>query len=70
MCERRATWLWFSREEIPSLDEAGKIGTAAGISLCSAHGARKLCEAFERIDEANVFYMNLPYGDSGAYVWI
>jgi hypothetical protein len=69
-CERQATWLWFSREEIASLDEAGKIGTAAGEPLCAAHGAWKLCEAFERIEEANVFYMNLPYGEAGAYVWI
>lgn len=69
-CERHATWLWFSREEIASLDEADKIGADAGEPLCAAHGARKLCEAFERIEEANVFYMNLPYGEAGAYVWI
>jgi hypothetical protein len=29
-----------------------------------------LLAAFERIAEANVFYMNLPYGEAGAYVWI
>jgi hypothetical protein len=69
-CDRHAAWLWFSREEIASLDEADKIGTAAGEPLCAAHGGRKLCEAFERIEEANVFYMNLPYGEAGAYVWI
>lgn len=70
ICEQWATWLWFSREEIASLDEVEKIGTAAGEPLCAAHGARKLCEAFENIPEANVFYMNLPYGEAGAYVWI
>ena len=69
-CERHATWLWFSREEVANLDEAGKMGTAEGEPFCAAHGARKLCDAFERIEEANVFYMNLPYGEAGAYVWI
>ncbi len=39
-------------------------------SLCAAHGAAKLCEAFEDIPEANLFYMNLPYGEAGAYLWI
>ena len=69
-CESEATWLWFSREEIASLDDVGRISTAEGECFCAAHGARKLCEAFERIEEANVFYMNLPYGEAGAYVWI
>jgi len=69
-CARPANWLWFSRDAIESLDEVEKIGGEAGEWLCRAHGAHKLCAAFEGIAEANVFYMNLPYGESGAYVWI
>jgi len=69
-CSRRANWLWFSREAVGSLDEVEKIAEGPGEWLCAAHGARKLCAAFESIAEANVFYMNLPYGESGAYVWI
>jgi len=29
-----------------------------------------LREALGKIDEANLFYVNAPYSDSGAYVWI
>jgi len=70
VCARQATWLWFSREEVTSLDEVERIRDAAGEWFCAEHGAQKLCSAFERISEANVFYMNLPYGEAGAYVWI
>jgi hypothetical protein len=69
-CQRPATWLWFSRAQVASLDETEKIDSALGECFCSAHGARKFCEAFEHIAEANVFYINLPYGEAGAYVWI
>jgi len=69
-CSRRATWLWISREEVGSLDEVEKIHEAPGEWLCAEHGAQKLASAFEKIAEANVFYMNLPYGEAGAYVWI
>jgi hypothetical protein len=69
-CAEPATWLWFPRGDVASLDEAEKISEAAGEPLCPVHGARKLCDAFEEIPEANLFYMNLPYGDAGAYVWI
>lgn len=69
-CTEPATWLWLSRQQIASLDEAEKIGEAPGEPLCSIHGARKLCGAFEEIPVANLFYMNLPYGEAGAYVWI
>lgn len=69
-CARPAKWLWFSRATVGSLDEFEKIAEGAGEWFCAAHGARKLCDAFENIAEANVFYMNLPYGESGAYVWI
>jgi hypothetical protein len=69
-CSRPAAWLWMSREQVPGLDETDKIREAPGESFCSTHGARKLAAAFEKITEANVFYMNLPYGEAGAYVWI
>jgi hypothetical protein len=69
-CEQMATWLWFPRDQVASLDEVEKIGDEAGEFLCAAHGACKLCEAFEAIPEANLFYVNLPYGDAGAYLWI
>jgi len=69
-CSRLATWLWISRVEVASLDEVEKIREAHGEWLCAAHGAQKLASAFEKIAEASVFYMNLPYGEAGAYVWI
>ena len=55
------------------LTESGsneQIGQARGEALCGEHGARKLWNTFEAIPEANLFYMNLPYGEAGAYVWI
>jgi hypothetical protein len=69
-CSREAAWLWFSQEQIQSLDEVQLIGSAAGEFFCGKHGAQKLLSAFEKFAEANIFYMNLPYGDAGAYVWI
>lgn len=69
-CDRPARWLWFSRAEVQSLDDVGSISAAPGLQLCAKHGARQLCAAFESIAEANLFYVNIPYGESGAYVWI
>lgn len=69
-CGQHARWLWFSREEVTSLDEVERIAEARGEPLCAEHGAEKLLDSFERIPEANLFYMNLPYGDAGAYFWI
>jgi len=69
-CDRPATWLWFSRDEVPSLDDVARIAMARAETLCSYHGPRKLLESFARAPEANLFYVNVPYGDSGAYVWI
>ena len=69
-CGERATWIWLSREDVASLDEIERIGEAPGELFCAAHGAEKLCSSFERIPEANLFYMNLPYGEAGSYVWI
>jgi hypothetical protein len=69
-CSRAANWMWFSRVRIPSLDEADRIASDPGEWFCAEHGAAMLCVAFKKIPEANLFYMNLPYGDSGAYLWI
>jgi hypothetical protein len=70
VCGHAATWLWFSREQVASLDEVTQIESSPGEPFCAKHGAEKLFSAFEKIAEANIFYMNLPYGESGAYVWI
>ena len=69
-CERAASWLWIPREQVESLDDVGKIASAPGEEYCANHGAQKLCGAFERVSDANLFYVNAPYGDAGAYVWI
>jgi hypothetical protein len=69
-CARRATWLWLSREEVTSLDDFGSIGHAAGPRLCARHGAATLCRKLTAIPEANLFYVNAPYGETGAYLWI
>ncbi len=69
-CGSSAKWLWISRGEVSSLDQTERIEQSPGGLFCARHGAGKLCEAFEKIPEANLFYVNAPYGDSGAYVWI
>jgi hypothetical protein len=69
-CQQPATWLWIPRSAVPSLDEAGRIAMASGEEYCPRHGAEKLCAAFAELSDANLFYINEPYGDSGAYVWI
>jgi len=69
-CGRQATWLWISRREVSSLDQTERIEESPGAVYCAKHGAAKLCEALGKVDEANLFYVNVPYGDSGAYVWI
>jgi hypothetical protein len=69
-CEQPAKWLWFSREHVPSLDETHSIAMARGEALCARHGADKLCESLAKLSEANLFYVNVPYGDAGAYLWI
>ncbi|HJY86385.1 MAG TPA: hypothetical protein VKE24_06060 [Candidatus Acidoferrales bacterium] len=69
-CSRPATWLWLSRQDVASLDDFGHIRAAAGRRLCAEHGARALSDAFEACAEANLFYINVPYGEPGAYVWI
>lgn len=69
-CSEVATWLWLSRHEVGSLDQVEQIAQAPGQALCAMHGAHRFREAFEQIPEANLFYVNLPYGEAGAYVWI
>lgn len=69
-CERRATWLWFSRQEVASLDELDGIARGRGRWLCRAHGAAAFAQCLKVMDEANILYLNLPYGAAGAYVWI
>jgi hypothetical protein len=69
-CGFPAKWLWFSREQVASLDEVARLAEAPGAAYCAKHGAQNLLAAFERIADANIFYMNLPYGEAGAYVWI
>ena len=69
-CGRQATWLWISRREVSSLDQTERIEQSPGAVFCARHGAAKLCEALGKVGQANLFYVNVPYGDSGAYVWI
>jgi hypothetical protein len=69
-CERDASWLWLSREDVASLDDFGSIGHSAGRGFCARHGAKHFCAKLTEIPEANLFYVNAPYGEMGAYVWI
>jgi hypothetical protein len=69
-CGKPATWLWISRREVSSLDQTERIAASPGALFCAKHGGAKLCEVLGQIAEANLFYVNAPYGDSGAYVWI
>jgi hypothetical protein len=69
-CGAPATWLWISRREVSSLDQIERIQESPGTTYCAKHGAAKLCGALGEIGEANLFYVNAPYGASGAYVWI
>jgi hypothetical protein len=69
-CGKTATWLWISRREVSTLDQATRIEESPGAQYCARHGAAKLRHALGMIAEANLFYVNVPYGDSGAYLWI
>lgn len=68
-CSKAAKWLWFSRQEVQSLDESARVEAASGKRLCPRHGTAQLSKCFQAIPQANLEYFNLPYGDSGAYVW-
>ena len=70
VCARKATWLWFSRREVESLDKSQQILESPGELFCAAHGASQICRALSAVTDANFFYLNTPYGESGAYVWI
>ena len=69
-CSSPAKWLWFSREEVSNLDDTAAISNAPGRQLCATHGADAICNALIRITEANLFFVNVPYGESGVYFWI
>jgi len=69
-CARPARWLWLPRQEVANLDDVGSIAGAPGSRFCAAHGAAQLCDALAALREANLFYVNVPYGEAGAYVWI
>jgi hypothetical protein len=69
-CAKRATWLWLDREAVPSLDDALSIRAAPGKRYCAGHGAAALCTCLGMVEQANLFFVNLPYDDAGAYVWI
>lgn len=69
-CARPARWQWLARREVASLDDVAMMAVAPGTRLCAAHGARRLCASLGALEEANLFYLNVPYGDAGAYLWI
>jgi hypothetical protein len=69
-CGYNANWLWIPRNQVESLDNVGSITTAAGEAFCATHGAQKLSQAFAAVSEANLLYVNAPYGEAGAYLWI
>lgn len=69
-CERAATWLWFSRSRVSNLDAVGEIREAAAEHFCAKHGAQTVCNSLTSIEHANLFYVNAPYGEGGAYLWI
>lgn len=69
-CAAPARWLWFSRADVQSLDDVGSVTNAPGRSLCARHGTDALCTALEKIEQVNLLYVNIPFGEAGAYVWI
>jgi hypothetical protein len=69
-CSNPAAWLWFSREDVPSLDDTDRIAMASGRVFCALHGSRTLCRSLGACEDVNLFYVNAPYSGSGAYVWI
>ncbi len=69
-CGKRAAWLWFSQREVASLDESALISAAPGEALCAAHGAARLLDCLRALELVNLEYVNAPYGEAGAYVWL
>lgn len=69
-CPRPATWLWFSREQVPNLYATDRVASMTGEYFCAEHGAKQLCRALGSIEHVNLFYVNAAYGEGGAYLWI
>jgi hypothetical protein len=69
-CHLRAKWLWIPRKEVSNLDEVALIHAAKGRAFCGGHGVAQLCLALGTMEEANLEYLNAPYAEAGAYVWI
>jgi hypothetical protein len=69
-CERPATWLWFSRGRVPNLDASDQVRAVAAEHFCANHGARAVCRALTSLERVNLFYVNTPYGEGGAFLWI
>jgi len=69
-CGQAGKWEWFSRENVPDLGDVAAITAARSLWFCPEHGAQKVCDTFESIPEASLYYVNVPYAESGAYVWI
>jgi len=55
---------------VESLDSSQQIIESPGELFCAAHGASQLCRTLAAVTDANLFYLNTSYGESGAYVWI
>lgn len=70
MCSSLATWLWFSRDDVPSLEDTDRMESAGGSNRCPRHGASTLCRSLGACEDVNLFYVNAPYGTAGAYLWI
>lgn len=68
-CERPATWLWFSRSRVANLDAVEQVREAAPEHFCSIHGAQTVCSALTSMEHVNLFYVNAPYGEGGAFLW-
>ena len=70
LCSSPASWHWLPRDAVSDLSDVAAVSAAPGVRLCRPHGTRRLLDCFEKMPEANIYYVNLPYGDSGVYLWI
>lgn len=68
-CGRTATWLWFSRLRVASLDAVDQVREATPEHFCAVHGAGTVCRALTSMEHVNLFYVNAPYGEGGAFLW-
>ncbi|HKF53316.1 MAG TPA: hypothetical protein VKB26_13455 [Candidatus Acidoferrales bacterium] len=69
-CEQHATWLWFSRSRVANLDAVEQVREAVPEHFCAIHGAQTVCRALTSMEHVNLFYVNAPYGEGGAFLWI